>query len=122
MIPMTNETETTATGAAGNGAFEQVMDVCVQLLTKGVVLGARFSVGPYTPAVPTADGHGWAVLNLQGAPVVLAHDAYEAARAFLDCEDSSEWLDPDGPIAMRSDAAVAADADYERRYFAGLVR
>lgn len=78
--------------------------VCAELVAGRVVLGKRLSVGPHTPAVASA--HAWAVIGRGGAPIVLAHDSFEAARAFVDCEER-------GPSEFE-DECYAMDTDAER--------
>jgi len=81
--------------------------VSTELVAGRVVLGKRLSVGPHTPAVASA--HAWAVIGRGGAPIVLAHDSFEAARAFVDAEEH-------GPSEGESDCyAMETDAERERR-------
>jgi hypothetical protein len=47
----------------------------------------RFSAGPWTPAID--DGFSWAVLNLNGTPLLLSHDAFEAALYLSRLEDGT---------------------------------
>jgi hypothetical protein len=63
-----------------------LMDICVRLARKPLV-GARYSVGAYTPAAPDPDGCTWAVLDLRGSPCVLCHDSYEAAVWWVRLEE-----------------------------------
>lgn len=95
-------------------------DVCAALCRGRVVLGIRCSVGPYTPAVDSP--FGWAVLDLRGAPITLAHDAFEAARDFVDFESDDgtnlrgrlEICGESGPREIPSDAQIAEWNQAER--------
>ncbi len=69
---------------------ENVARVAARLSIGQPALGDRFSAGPYTPAV--AEGFPYAVLDLQGAPVVLAHDAYDTAVWLVKLESGA--IDP----------------------------
>lgn len=87
---------------------DAVAGTCATLCAGGVVLGAEGrSVGPWTPAVP--DDFSWAVLGLQGEPLVLAHDAFEVAYAFARLESGEMELD--GVMLVDRDAYLA---DLER--------
>ena len=94
-------------------------EVLVALCTRGVFLGARFSVGPHTPSVRDATTPEWAVLDLSGSPVVLAHDAFQAARWFAKVEQGEIDLSDYGllelPICLPSDADELAWAKAEQR-------
>jgi len=89
---------------------DDIEQVLVQLVTRGSYLGERFSAGRYTPAVVTPETPTWCVLDLQGGPVVLAHDPFEAARWLVRLEE--EGIDPtiyepeDLPVVLPSDADV----------------
>ena len=96
----------------GRSYFDLVNAACVGLFTRGTVLGVRCSVGPWKPAIP--EPHGWAVLNLQGSPLLLAHDPYEAAAAFVAFDNAPAENDPDAPIRMTTDADEAAYRQAER--------
>jgi hypothetical protein len=91
---------------------DRVEWVCVRLSSGAVTLGARLSVGPYTPAVPAE--HLFAVIGRQGQPIVLAHDAFEAARSFVDAEERGPSELGDECYAMDTDAEQAARATADR--------
>lgn len=84
--------------------FDQVNAVAVQMFRRGAVLGARgFSVGRWTPALRSS--YEWVIHNLQGSPLVLAYDAFEAARWFCDFESGRLPAPPasEAPIRIASD-------------------
>jgi hypothetical protein len=81
------------------------------IFARAAVLGGRCSAGAWTPAV--ADGFEWAVLDLRGAPLVLAHDVYEVARMFAIYEAYGIPEDLDMPIRVPSDADQVAERRYE---------
>jgi hypothetical protein len=86
--------------------------VSVRLSAGSVALGTRLSVGPFTPAVPSE--HMFAVIGRQGQPIVLAHDAFEAARSFVDAEERGPSELEDECYAMGTDAEQAARATADR--------
>jgi hypothetical protein len=94
--------------------FAGVASVCERIAGGAPLVWGEFSVGPWTPAVP--DGWSWAVLDKAGAPVLLAHDAFEAARHFCRlCDgdiDTSENVG--GPYRLPPDAVIAERAREER--------
>lgn len=68
--------------------YESIAGVCASLAARGTVLGDQGRmVGPWPPAFP--GDYGWAVVGLQGQPLFLAFDAFEAARIFCLLE---AWL------------------------------
>ena len=71
---------------AFTSAADDVAALCARLL-RGPVTSDRFSVGPWTPAV--ADGFSWAVIDKHGAPLLLAHDAFEVALYFCRLEEGT---------------------------------
>jgi len=85
----------------------ELEEVLVRLCRGAVVLGPRYSVGPYTPAVPDPDGYSWCVMD-RGGPIVLAFDAFEAARYFIEAELTDEPWEGESPIRLKPDAEVAA--------------
>jgi hypothetical protein len=93
--------------------FDAVYAAARALCSGRVVLGEiGYSVGPWTPAV--SDGFEWAVLNLQGSPLLLAHDAFEAARWF--CQLEAGEVTPSGfdlPIRAWTDAKHEEHRVYE---------
>ena len=102
-----------------------LMEACVALLNRGTCLGARYSAGRYTPAVPAA--HAWAVLDLQGAPVALCHDLFQAAQilCWLESGEAQEdhYRDEDGtPYLALTEAERAAQDTEERMARWGLTR
>lgn len=88
------------------------LDRLVVRLCRGLTAqGRRYTVGASTPAVSDAAGYAWAVTDRAGAAVVLAYDAWEAARWFLLCEAGT--IDAAGsalPIRLPTDAEAAAVA------------
>ena len=88
---------------------------CVALLERGVLIGSRFSVGPYTTAVPSH--HTWAVLNRRGTPLFLAHDSFEAVVWFTLVDSDPDGWEPDEPILLSSDAEEAQLAFEQRCTF-----
>lgn len=94
--------------------FAAVNEAAVALCTRGVVLGETgFSAGRWTPAV--SDGYEWAVLNLQGSPLYLCYDAFEAARHFCQLE-SGEMTEPDpeyAPVRAWSDEKREEERQWE---------
>jgi hypothetical protein len=94
--------------------FEQVETVARALLARGSHLGRWHSVGTYRTQDTTPGAHSWAVLNLQGMPVVLAHDAFEAATWFLMAEAGQVVGGDAGPLPLHSDAELAEMARQER--------
>ena len=104
-------------------ALPDLFDLVVTLVKRGVYVGPRYSVGVYTPAVPPPSGHGWAVLNLQGAPVVLAHDAHAAALDFLRMERFYTPGDEDAELYLHpTDEDIAYEAQTERMERYGMRR
>ena len=115
---MTDESPTEESAAP---ALPDLFDLVVTLVKRGVYVGPRYSVGVYTPAVPPPSGHGWAVLNLQGAPVVLAHDAYTAAVDFRGLELG--WLTDEGGLYCHpTDEDIAYEEQTERMERYGMRR
>lgn len=101
------------------------LEALVVALCRGeVARGRRYSAGPHTPAVPDAAGYAWAVTDRAGAAVVLAYDAWEAARWFLLCEAGT--IDATGsalPIRLPTDqeaAAVARETSESLAYWFSL--
>lgn len=86
--------------------------VSVRLSTGAITLGARLSVGPCSPPVPT--GHPFAVIGRQGQPIVLAHDAFAAAQAFVDAEERGPSEDESEQVALMSDAEMILRAEQDR--------
>jgi hypothetical protein len=96
-------------------AADDVLDLCVRLL-RGPVTTARFSAGPWTPSV--ADGFSWAVLDRHGAPLLLAHDAFEAGLYLARLEDGTCEI-PSNQVELPTDADLAERTrvwDWEERY------
>lgn len=90
--------------------FEETESAARTLVMGGIVFGKRHSAGPWTTAVPSE--HRWAVIDLQGMPVILAHDAFEVALAFVKAESGDV---PGDPLALETDAVLSARATEERR-------
>jgi hypothetical protein len=82
-----------------------VADVAI-LWGCGVLLGAKFSVGHYTPA--ESSQFGWCVCNLQGSPLYLSRDAVDAYAHFLRYEDDPGSAPPtsEPPRAQPSPSTV----------------
>jgi len=100
-------------------AADDVAALCARLL-RGPVTSERFSVGPWTPAV--SDGFSWAVLDKHGAPLMLAHDAFEVALYFARLEEGT--ADVEGfAIEVPTDVELADrrrwDQWFERHRFVG---
>lgn len=93
-----------------------VQDVAVSLLARGVVLGRRFSLGAYTPAVPGDDDPDWAVVGRTGV-AYLAHDAFEAARWFCRLESGDFGYDPAAPPMVHPTDRVLAQLDFTQNYW-----
>lgn len=93
---------------------EDIGRVAARLCLGQPVLGERFSAGPYTPAVE--DGFPYAVLSLQGAPVILAHDAYDTAVWLCQLESGAVDAPEGAPICLVSNemACEFARRDSER--------
>jgi len=92
--------------------YESIAAVCLTLATRGVVLGDQGrSVGPWTPALP--GDYTFAVLGLQGQPLFLAFDAFEAARVF--CQLEAWLLEEDAlvPGLAMPDAFIVASERYD---------
>lgn len=94
--------------------FAGVESVCRRIAGGAPMVCGDFSVGPWTPAV--ADGFDWAVLDKRGAAVLLAHDAFEAARHFCRLVEGSTD-DAGGPYRLATDAQLAQQAQTERNWF-----
>ncbi len=87
--------------------------ILITLVTGGVFMTPRHSAGPHTPAV--SDGYTWAVHNLQGSPVVLAHNPFDAALWLLRLETGEIALsDRDAPACLMSDAEMEESHKEER--------
>jgi len=71
---------------------DAIEGVARRLCQGAPVLLPFVSVGRYTPAVRTSATPAFVVLNLQGAPLAFAHDAFEAALDALRL-DGAEDLD-----------------------------
>lgn len=97
--------------------FAGIAEVCRRIAGGAPMVYGEFSVGPWTPAV--ADGWDWAVLDKTGAPVLLAHDAFEVARHFCrlveGSTDTSENVG--GPYRLATDAQLAQQRQAERDWF-----
>jgi hypothetical protein len=94
--------------------FAGVATVCERIVGGAPMVYGEFSVGPWTPAVP--DGFDWAVLDKTGAPLLLAHDAFEAARHFCRLVEGSATTDDNvgGPYRLAPDAKLAELDQTER--------
>lgn len=97
--------------------FAGVEAVCRRIAGGTPLVYGEFSVGTWTPAV--ADGFDWAVLDKTGAPLLLAHDSFEAARHFCRLSEGSMTTEDNtgGPYRLASDAALAEQAQSERGWF-----
>ena len=84
--------------------------VAAELVCRGQAIGAFCRVAALSPNVP--GGHLFALLDHRGTAKVLAHDAFEAARWFLDIEDGA--APPKRVIKLPRDIDLS-DADYDRR-------
>lgn len=94
----------------------QAMRLCAELCRRGSLLGRRYSVGTWAHAGPS---HGWAVLDLAGAPVVLAPDAYVACRWWHDLETGAAVaadIEPLLPLRLDTDAEIEAREKADRIY------
>jgi hypothetical protein len=83
----------------------RIQAVAVELLARGEVAGKRFRVGLNVEANPRT--HEWAV-DRAGKTMVLAHDAFEAARWFLRLESGQISTIVEPPYELESDAESAA--------------
>ena len=89
---------------------DDVAALCARLL-RGPVTSSRFSVGPWTPAVD--DGFAWAVLDRNGAPLMLAHDAFEVALYFCRLEEGTAEVEG-FPIEVPTDTELADRKRWDR--------
>jgi hypothetical protein len=92
----------------------EVGRVAVKIVNRGAAVYGDYSAGRYTPAVPAE--HAFAVLNRQGSPVILAHDAFEVAFAVVTL--AAGWMTLEGleaPLKYHTDAERAAERAEERR-------
>lgn len=97
-------------GPRYTSAADDVAALCARLL-RGPVTSPSFSVGPWTPAV--ADGFSWAVLDKLGAPLLLAHDAFEVALYFCRLEEGTAEIEG-FVIEAFTDAALADRIRWDR--------
>ena len=101
-------------GRIRDAGYASVGAVATSISSGSVVLGrGGRSVGPRTEAIPGR--WGWCVLGLQGQLLVLAHDAFEAARWF--CLLEARLADPDCLVVTSTDAYVAALARWEDWFY-----
>jgi hypothetical protein len=115
---------------------DNVAKVAARLLLLGtdtpygtVVVGDKFSAVPYTPDVP--DGFPYAVLDLGGAPVILAHDAYDTAVWFCKLESGAIDAPEGAPICLvsnevacefaRRDSEIESVEGEDYGYYAAVV-
>ena len=91
---------------------ERIEWVAARLVAGNASLGARLTAGLYTVAVK-GDAPLFAVLGLRGEPLVLAHDAFETARAFVDAEMGDADADP-ACVVIEPDALLIERAAAER--------
>lgn len=97
--------------------FAGVEAVCRRIAGGAPMVYGDFSVGPWTPAV--SDGFEWAVLDKTGAPLLLAHDSFEAAMHFCRLVDGTMTTadNAGGPYRLAPDAVLAEQAQAERGWF-----
>lgn len=96
--------------------YGSVAAVAHGLLSRGVVLGRRFSVGWYTPAVRQEGDPDWCVLLLTGNALYLTHDAFEAARWFCRLESGDWGYDPEAPPMIHPADHVFVQLDFIRHH------
>jgi hypothetical protein len=94
--------------------FAGVEAVCRRIAGGAPLVHGEFSVGPWTPAVD--DGFAWAVLDKRGSPLLLAHDAFEAAIHFCRLVEGSMGVDDNagGPYRLPADSVLAERAREDR--------
>lgn len=94
-----------------------ISDVATRLVTHGEAIGARTRIGVCDHY--QACGYLYAVINHRGETLALAHDAFEAARWFLQVESQLEWEkwedDAHPTVSLPSDAELEANAFAQRR-------
>ena len=83
--------------------------IAIQLSTTGQARGLASHVVAQSG---TWSGHLFAVRDSRGRDLVLAHDAFEAARLFIDIEGRDEL--PAAPFLMPTDAEISREDEGER--------
>ena len=91
--------------------------VAREILRFGWSDGPRYSAGQSVAA--NAD-HDWVVVTRRGRPVVLAHDAFEAALWMVLFEVGTERPHPRRAIRMQSAAEYQAERAWRLEMRAGL--
>lgn len=101
-----------------NSDADTIWSVCETVFRRGSVIGNRFSVGAYTPAVRGAADPEWSILTKNGTPVVLAYDVFEAVRAFVRLEMSELLCDPTAPaVVIPSDESLVKQTFDDRKFW-----